>query len=81
MAHTYCMCIITPSCTPCRPNPAYAPWFGVPLKAARVALAVIQALTQQARASRLSFTDVVKMLAATAPGSASFISKRVCEGA
>ncbi|KAF6265105.1 hypothetical protein COO60DRAFT_1470199 [Scenedesmus sp. NREL 46B-D3] len=60
----------------CRPNPEYAPWFGVPLKSARVAVALISMLQQESRASRLSFADIVKRLAEVSPGSHTFISKR-----
>lgn len=62
-----------------RPNPKYAPWYGVPLKSARVAVAVINMLQAESRASRLSFADVVKRLAEAPPGSHTFISKRVSE--
>uniref|UniRef100_A0A383WCP9 Cytosine-specific methyltransferase n=1 Tax=Tetradesmus obliquus TaxID=3088 RepID=A0A383WCP9_TETOB len=60
----------------CRPNPEYAPWYGVPLKSARVAVALINMLQQESRASRLSFADIVKRLAEVPPGSHTFISKR-----
>lgn len=62
---------------PCRPNPEYAPWYGVPLKSARVAVALINMLQQESRASRLSFADIVKRLGEVPPGSHTFISKRV----
>jgi DNA (cytosine-5)-methyltransferase 1 len=60
-----------------RPNPKYAPWLSVPLKSARVAVSVINQLEQQARASRLSFADVVKRIAEQPPCSSIHISKRV----
>jgi DNA (cytosine-5)-methyltransferase 1 len=62
-----------------RPNPEYAPWYGVPLKSARVAVAVINMLQQESRVSRLSFADITKRLAEVPPGSHTFISKRVSE--
>lgn len=69
----------TPSPLPThrRPNPKYAPWFNVPLKSARVAVCVINMLAQQARASRVSFPDVVKRLAEEPQESGLFISKKV----
>lgn len=62
---------------PRRPNPKYTPWFNVPLKAARVSVAVINMLANESRASRLSFADVVKRLAEEPQDSGKFISKKV----
>lgn len=60
------------------PSPAdkYAPWFGVPLKSARLAVKVIQMLAEAERASRLSFPDVIKRLAEEPEGSPLFISRK-----
>ncbi|KAF8055388.1 MET1B [Scenedesmus sp. PABB004] len=60
----------------CRPNPRYAPWYGVPLKAARVAVGVINSIANASRASKLSWGDVVKALTEAPRGSPTFISKR-----
>lgn len=49
----------------------------MPLKAARLAVKVISMLSEAERASRLSFADVVKALAAEPEGSPLFISKKV----
>jgi hypothetical protein len=45
-----------------------------------VAVAAINMLQQESRASRLSFADMVKRLAEVPPGSHTFISKRVSYG-
>lgn len=49
----------------------------MPLKSARVAVAVINMLANESRASRLSFADVVKRLAEEPQDSGLFISKKV----
>lgn len=67
-----------PTHTQHRPNPKYVPWFNVPLKSARVAVAVIGMLANESRASRVSFGDVVKRLADEPADSGLFISKKVC---
>ncbi len=59
------------------PAAKYAPWFKVPLKAARLAVKIIGLLEDQKRAARLSFADVVKRLAEQEEGSPTFISKKV----
>ena len=48
----------------------------MPLKAARLAVQVIGLLSDSARASRLSFADVVKRLAEAAEGAPTFVSKK-----
>ena len=60
---------------PHRPSAQYAPWFKVPLKAARLAVKVITLLAEAERTSRLSFADAVKRLAEEPEGSPLFISK------
>jgi hypothetical protein len=59
------------------PAAKYAPWFGVPLKCARLAVKVLQLLSLEARASKLSFNDVVKKLAAQEETAPTFVSKKV----
>lgn len=59
------------------PAAKYAPWFGVPLKCARLAVKVLQLLSLEARASKLSFNDVVKKLAAQDEAAPTFVSKKV----
>jgi DNA (cytosine-5)-methyltransferase 1 len=58
------------------PAAKYAPWFGVVLKGARLAVKVLQLLSLEARASKLSFNDVVKRLAAAEESEPTFISKK-----
>ncbi|KAJ0090430.1 hypothetical protein Patl1_13960 [Pistacia atlantica] len=43
-----------------KPSKQYAPWYKPVLKTARLAVAIITLLKDQARASRLSFADVIK---------------------
>lgn len=65
----------------CRPAAKYAPWFSVPLTSARLAVKVIGMLSEEARASRLSFNDVIKKLSEQPSSSSTFISKKVrCHG-
>ncbi|PSC75867.1 DNA (cytosine-5)-methyltransferase 1-like [Micractinium conductrix] len=59
------------------PTAKYAPWFGVPLKCARLAVKVLQLLSSETRASKLSFADIVKRLAAEEEGKPTFVSKKV----
>jgi DNA (cytosine-5)-methyltransferase 1 len=59
-----------------KPNPRYAPWFGVPLKGARLAVKLIGMLADEPRASRLSFGEVVRRLADQPAESPTFVSKR-----
>ena len=47
-----------------RPAPRYAAWFAPVLKAARLAAQVLTWLSGESRASKLSFADVVKRIAA-----------------
>ena len=61
----------------CRPAEQYAPWFATVVKSAQVALAVLGMLSEEARASRLSFTDVIKRLASLPQNSPAFISRKV----
>ena len=62
----------------CRPADEYAPWFETVLKAARLAVKVLQTLCGEARASKLSFSDIVKKLTGCAESDPTFISKKVC---
>lgn len=59
-----------------RPAAKYAAWYNVVLKSARVAVKTLTLLSEEARASRLSFADVVKRLAATEEADPTFISKK-----
>ncbi|CAL5224063.1 g6688 [Coccomyxa viridis] len=59
-----------------KPTAAYAPWFNVILKCARLAVSVLTMLSNEARASRLSYNDIVKRLAATEDTHPTFISKK-----
>lgn len=59
------------------PAEKYAPWFGVVLKCARLAVKVLQMLSQESRASKLSFNDIVKRLAAQPETDPTFVNKRV----
>ena len=47
------------------------------LKVARLSVVALKALTEEARASRLSFADMVKRLAAQADTEPTFVSKKV----
>ena len=62
--------------TTTRPSAKYAPWFAVPLKGARLAVKVIGLLSDESRASRLSFADVVKRLADAPEDAPTFVSKK-----
>lgn len=57
------------------PAPRYAAWFAPVLKTARLAARVLAWLSSESRASRLSFADVVKRLAAEPEGSATAVSR------
>lgn len=59
------------------PSEKYAPWFAVVLKTARLAAKVLTMLASESRASKVSFGDVVKRIAALPEGDACFISKKV----
>lgn len=59
------------------PSGKYAPWFAVVLKAARVAAHVLGMLSEESRASKLSFNDIVKRLCKQEDASSPiFISKK-----
>jgi DNA (cytosine-5)-methyltransferase 1 len=58
------------------PSEKYAPWFNTVVKTARVAAKVLGWLSEESRASKLSFADVVKRLAAEAPGAPAHVGKR-----
>ncbi|KAL4556199.1 hypothetical protein LXL04_038842 [Taraxacum kok-saghyz] len=45
-----------------RPSKQYAPWYQTVLKTARLAIAIITLLKEQTRASKLSFSEVIKRL-------------------
>ncbi|XP_076952096.1 DNA (cytosine-5)-methyltransferase 1B-like [Bidens hawaiensis] len=45
-----------------KPSKQYAPWYQTVLKTARLAIAIITLLKEQTRASKLSFTEVIKRL-------------------
>ncbi|GAX75038.1 hypothetical protein CEUSTIGMA_g2482.t1 [Chlamydomonas eustigma] len=59
------------------PTTKYSPWFRTVLKAARVAVFTLGLLSAEARASRLSFADVVRRIAEQPEGSPSYIGKKV----
>ena len=71
-----------PPAPPPRHSPAtkYTPWFKTVLKAARVAIFTLGLLDGEARASRLSFADVVRRIAEQPETAPSFISKKVNGG-
>jgi DNA-cytosine methyltransferase len=58
------------------PNIRYVPWWNVPIKAARLAVRIIQMLASEARASKVSFSDVVKRLTALEETDPVFVSKK-----
>jgi hypothetical protein len=58
------------------PAARYSPWFATPLKACRLAVRALQLLQGESRASKLSFADVVKRLAATDEADPTFVSKK-----
>ncbi|KAK9785341.1 hypothetical protein WJX73_005011, partial [Symbiochloris irregularis] len=58
------------------PTQQYAPWFNVVLKCARLATHLLGALTNEARASRLSFADIVKRCTGSPEDSTVFISRK-----
>ncbi|KAK1565123.1 hypothetical protein Q3G72_019278 [Acer saccharum] len=57
-----------------KPSKQYAPWYEPVLKTARLAVAIISLLKDQARASRLSFTDVIKRVSEFNPNDPAYIS-------
>ncbi|DBB09374.1 TPA: hypothetical protein ACH3X3_007949 [Trebouxia sp. C0006] len=60
-----------------QPATEYGPWFATVLKTCRVAVKVIHMLVEEARASRLSFSDILKRLTALPPTEPIFISKQL----
>lgn len=60
-----------------QPAAKYAPWFETVLKCARLSVRVLRALSEESRASRLSFADIVRKLADTDAADATYISKKV----
>ena len=56
------------------PDPAYAPWFAVVLKAVHWAIRCMHAVGDAPRASRVSFDDIVKLVAAEREASFDFVS-------
>ena len=58
------------------PAQSYKPWFEVVLKCSRLAARVLGMISQETRASKLSFADVVKRLAKEDPSVPIFVSKR-----
>ena len=69
-----------PPSSPRSPATKYTPWFKTVLKAARVAIFTLGLLDGEARASRLSFADVVRRIAEQPETAPSFISKKVTGG-
>ena len=61
------------------PNHRYAPWFNVVLKASRVAVKCIGYLSEQKRASKLSFKDVGLRLTKEPQDDSAFISTKVAD--
>ncbi|KAL6638047.1 hypothetical protein ACP70R_025619 [Stipagrostis hirtigluma subsp. patula] len=57
-----------------QPTKQYAPWYEPVLKTARLAVSIITLLKEQSRASRLSFTEVIKKVAEFDSGHPAFIS-------
>ncbi|TVU44569.1 hypothetical protein EJB05_04014 [Eragrostis curvula] len=57
-----------------QPTKQYAPWCEPVLKTARLAVSIITLLKEQSRASKLSFTEVIKKVAEFDSGHPSFIS-------
>ena len=58
------------------PAQRYKPWFDVVLKCARISARVLGMLSQETRASKISFTDVVKRFAKDEETSPTFVAKR-----
>ncbi|KAK1571092.1 hypothetical protein Q3G72_011829 [Acer saccharum] len=57
-----------------KPSKQYAPWYETVLKTVRLAVAIITLLKDQARASRLSFTDVIKRVSEFSQNDPAYIS-------
>lgn len=66
-----------PPRAPRRPAAQYAPWFATVVKSAQLAVAILTMLEGEARASRLSFADIVRKLAELPEAAPAFVSKRV----
>eukprot|EP00963_Diacronema_lutheri_P012368 scaffold1724_cov341-Pavlova_lutheri.AAC.44 len=61
------------------PNHRYTPWFDVVLKASRVAVKCISFISEEKRASKLSFKDVVLRLSKETHGESAFISTKASD--
>jgi DNA (cytosine-5)-methyltransferase 1 len=59
-----------------QPASCYAPWFATVLRCARVAATVLGMLSEESRASKVSFADVVKRLSKQPEDAPTFVSKR-----
>ncbi|KAK3229411.1 hypothetical protein Dsin_001292 [Dipteronia sinensis] len=57
-----------------KPSNQYAPWYKPVLKTVRLAVAIITLLMDQARASRLSFTEVIKRVSEFSQNDPAYIS-------
>lgn len=57
-----------------KPSKQYAPWYEPVLKTARLAVAIISLLKDQARVSRLSFSDVIRKLSQFDKNHSAYIS-------
>ncbi|KAJ3669874.1 hypothetical protein LUZ60_010198 [Juncus effusus] len=57
-----------------KPTKQYAPWYDPVLKTAKLAISIITLLKEQSRASKLSFSDVIKKLAEFEKSNPAFIS-------
>ncbi|KAL5196611.1 hypothetical protein ABZP36_000123 [Zizania latifolia] len=60
-----------------QPTKQYAPWCDPVLKTARLAVSIITLLKEQSRASKLSFTDVIKKVTEFDKGNPAFISSNL----
>ena len=62
-----------------KPSKQYSPWYKPVLKTARLAIKVIVMLKEQSRASKLSFSDVIRKLAYQDKGEPTFISSNLAD--
>lgn len=62
-----------------KPSERYSPWYKPVLKIARLAIKVIVMLKEQGRASKLSFSDVIRKLADQDKGESTFISSNLTD--
>lgn len=62
-----------------KPAGKYNGWFATVLKTARLAVHILKMLSEETRASRLSFNDIIKRLAQQPEDSPTHISKKVPE--